>query len=193
MKLLSFFVIYIIFGIWNNVGAQGFFIPASELEPRYEKLPPVPYSSRPTFNQNQKQRIQKYIAVDGRFIPIIEERPLVMEDEQTDTLAPVVPEEIQVTESGAPQTDNKIAATVPESARSASVPQIQPETIFAVSAPQTDPVDVGLPSYRNRYAQYLSDLTLFQHGGFLPSNADLENTLAKMNSNEYRIMYQGEP
>ena len=85
----------------------GFFMPQAELQPRYEKLPPVPtlqpklpsareaYERRRAQQMQQMQRTKKspaavaarpvvrkvkeYIAVDGRFIPVYDESVVLSE------------------------------------------------------------------------------------------------------------------
>lgn len=102
MKKTAFFLITILIfasariGLSQNVPV-GFFMPQSELQPRYEKLPPVPTpqpklpSARAAYEQRRNQqnqaaninstaniqhpvsrKVKEYIAVDGRFIPIYE-------------------------------------------------------------------------------------------------------------------------
>lgn len=81
----------------RQMPAPSFFMPQSELAPRYEKLPQI----RPVYNTQEVsanrqvmpkmptlKRVKSYIAVDGRYIPVIEEddveETIALDDEEID-------------------------------------------------------------------------------------------------------------
>lgn len=81
----------------RQMPAPSFFMPQSELAPRYEKLPQI----RPVYNTQEVsanrqvmpkmptvKRAKSYIAVDGRYIPVIEEddveATVAIDDEEID-------------------------------------------------------------------------------------------------------------
>lgn len=94
--------------ISSKIEAQGFFIPQNEMQPRYEKLPPIriPQRGLPSAVRNnggsaatqtnqqpqviriKRRKISHYIAVDGRYIPVFAEEEAqsvqeTIEDSQT--------------------------------------------------------------------------------------------------------------
>lgn len=103
--------------ISSKIEAQGFFIPQNEMQPRYEKLPPIriPQSGLPSAirdeggsaatqtNQQpqvikvQQRKISHYIAVDGRYIP-------VFADEEPQS----VQEAVKDSQTAEEATDNKV-------------------------------------------------------------------------------------
>lgn len=177
MKRYIYFALFATVFCQTSIAFTDFFIPASELEPRYEKLPPVPNANayRATPSTSPNNRVQRYIPVDGRFIPVVEETPPEVDlTEQETPAAEPVAETVEVAEN--PVTP-------------AEAP-VQEEIFYAAMPPQTNPVDLSLPSYKNRYAQYLESLTALQYNGELPPNPELDATLSKLNSNDYVVVYK---
>ena len=62
-----------------------------------------------------------------------------------------------------------------------------------IVAPKTDAISPDLPSYRNRYSQYVNDLQVFHQTGLFPENKELNQALNKMNSTKDIIIYKGQP
>lgn len=103
--------------ISSKIEAQGFFIPENEIQPRYEKLPPIriPQRGLPSAVRNnggntatqanqqpqvikvQRRKISHYIAVDGRYIP-------VFADEEPQS----VQEAVKDSQTAEEATDNKV-------------------------------------------------------------------------------------
>lgn len=103
--------------ISSKIEAQGFFIPQNEMQPRYEKLPPIriPQRGLPSAVRNnggsaatqtnqqpqvikvQQRKISHYIAVDGRYIP-------VFADEEPQS----VQEAVKDSQTAEEATDNKV-------------------------------------------------------------------------------------
>lgn len=92
--------------ISSKIEAQGFFIPENEMQPRYEKLPPIriPQRGLPSAVRNnggntatqanqqpqvikvQRRKISHYIAVDGRYIPVFaDEEPQSVQEAVKDS------------------------------------------------------------------------------------------------------------
>lgn len=164
---------------------SGFFIPQKELEQRYEKLPPIPnggaYSNQPA--SIPEASATHYIAVDGRFIPVIENTsPVETNLAQSHQIQNQDMVEEQILAENPAPVETQVAAPVE--------PVVKEEVFFAAMAPQIEPVDVSAPSYKKRYAQYLESLQSFQLTGVMPNNPELEQTLSKLNSNEYVVYYK---
>lgn len=107
--------------ISSKIEAQGFFIPQNEMQPRYEKLPPIriPQRGLPSAVRNnggsaatqtnqqpqvikvQQRKISHYIAVDGRYIP-------VFADEEPQS----VQEAVKDSQTAEEATDNKVKKIV---------------------------------------------------------------------------------
>lgn len=103
--------------ISSKIEAQGFFIPQNEMQPRYEKLPPIRIPQRglpsavrsnggsaatqtnqqPQVIKVQQRKISHYIAVDGRYIP-------VFADEEPQS----VQEAVKDSQTAEEATDNKV-------------------------------------------------------------------------------------
>lgn len=161
-----FFYIFCICGASVSF-AQGFFIPATETAPRYEKLPPVTYNGPlPTAVEQNVQ----YIAVDGRFIPLMPETP---------------PQEESFTEPLAIVSDEPAENVALEPSVQNNPPENQPVLLV-----ESAPLDNGIPPYKNRYAQYLQYLAQFQTTKQMPPNPELETTLNKLNSNGYTVFFK---
>lgn len=183
-----------------------FFIPASELAPRFEKLPPIAtpnnyptpystYSASPAPNTSGK--VSRYIAVDGRYIPVYEEDPeadltavatqITTDFDDMEETAPITTvEEQPVQISPAP----KIPETLPAPTliiREAAV--ISPAKPASQNTQNTQ--NSQAPKYRNRYDQYLETLQIFQKNKQMPDNPELERTLAKLNSSHEIILFNG--
>ncbi len=212
-----------------------FFMPEQEFTARYEKLPPIPEISTaqpsaraqwearnnttdahaPKPQAASTRKPDRYIAVDGRYIPVY------------DTPEPVVND----TNETAPSTDQEPPETTTETAEAAPIlqenepllPQPAVSTVVEdIPAPEsvqadTLPLPAGAtataalptapavfstppaaamphpsePAYRKRYNQYLNDVQIFERSGQFPYNQDLETALSKMNSNRKISIYKG--
>ena len=229
---------------------SGFFMPQSELQPRYEKLPPVPAiqprlpSARAAYEQRSRQQLQnkghlqnvnnpqpaavqpvvirrkvkQYIAVDGRFIPVYEDEPsapTVQTASAPNTAQPDI--KPQTAENTSPEQNIAIPAEqniiLPPS-QTAFLPANQivssetPEPVQPITretqpvniadnsdvipqVPQVQNADPDLPSYRNRYAQYLGNLQIFHQTRQMPYDAELEKTLEKLSSGRKTVLFKG--
>ena len=177
MKRYIYFVLFATVFCQTSITFADFFMPASELEPRYEKLPPVPNAGAYKARQHNypSNHVRRYIPVDGRFIPVVEETPPAADlTEQEPPAAEPIAETVEVAE-------NPITPAESPS---------QEEIFYAAMPPQANPIDLSLPSYKNRYAQYLESLTALQYNGELPPNPELDATLSKLNSNDYVVVYK---
>lgn len=234
----------------SATGTSGFFMPQSELQPRYEKLPPVPAiqprlpSARAAYEQRSRQQLQnkghlqnvnnaqtaavqpvvirrkvkQYIAVDGRFIPVYEDEPsapTVQTASAPNTAQPDI--KPQTAENTSPEQNIAIPAEqniiLPPS-QTAFLPANQivssetPEPVQPITretqpvniadnsdvipqVPQVQNADPDLPSYRNRYAQYLGNLQIFHQTGQMPYDAELEKTLGKLSSSRKTVLFKG--
>lgn len=190
-----------------------FFIPKSELAPKYERLKPiVPVVRKLPAEQGgiaveQKinaptRRVNRYIAVDGRYIPIYEDveetEELESEENEYEEDDEEIENEVETLiapeQKAAPEAKEEFdfEEEEPEDFEPLlKVERAKPNKALAVRAPTFDPIDSSLPSYQNRYSQYLGHLLSFQHTKLLPYNPDLENTLNKMSSNEYVVVFRG--
>lgn len=123
--------------ISSKIEAQGFFIPQNEMQPRYEKLPPIriPQRGLPSAVRNnggsaatqtnqqpqvikvQQRKISHYIAVDGRYIPVFaDEEPQSVQEavEASQTAEATTDNEVKtVVESNPDITDKPAEATAP--------------------------------------------------------------------------------
>lgn len=188
MKRYIYFALFATVFCQTSIAFADFFIPASELEPRYEKLPPIPnanaYKATPSNNQNNP--VKRYIPVDGRFIPVVEETPPAtnLTEQETPATEPVA----EITETVEAVETTKPIETV--ETPTAEKSPAQEEIFYAAMPPQTNPIDLSLPPYKNRYAQYLETLKELQQTGNLPPNPELDATLLKLNSNDYVVVYK---
>lgn len=233
-----------------ETNAPGFFMPQSELQPRPEKLPPVPVvqprisSARAAYEQRRRQQLQnsgqfqnvntpqtaavqpvvirrkvkQYIAVDGRFIPVYEDEPSVPAV-QTDSAPKTAQPDIkpQTAENTSQEQNIAIPAEqniIPPPSQTAFLPANQivssetPEPVQPITketqpvniadnsdvipqVPQVQNADPDLPSYRNRYAQYLGNLQIFHQTGQMPYDAELEKTLGKLSSSRKTVLFKG--
>lgn len=198
-----------------------FFIPQNAMVQRVEKLPPinVPQRGLPSAvrantadkqNQTQaqnavqtqpRQKIIRYQAIDGRFVPIYAPTEEVaqtgIQPQSTGeasggnvTFEPVE-DELNIPETATansvfaePEADSNTAP-----ADVAKNPVATPKTTPIVKAPNAV-VQSGLPDYRNRYAQYLSDLRVFTQTKDFPQNEELNASLNKMDSNREVLIYK---
>lgn len=225
--------------VFSQEAENIFFIPQAELQPRYEKLPPIPSvqsklpSARAVYEQRHHQQVQnsqaqpaaiqsattkkvkQYIAVDGRFIPVYEEE-IITTAEQNLSKTDIMPadEQIAVIETNIAENhqQNEYFTPLPEQTSflpadeivfSETAEPLQPinrNTQIANNAsnavshpqpPQTSIVDQNLPSYRNRYNQYINNLQTFQQTGQMPYNTELEKTLSKLSSSRKTVLFKG--
>lgn len=61
-----------------------------------------------------------------------------------------------------------------------------------IEAPVTADIDDTLPKYKNRYAQYLNDLKIFQKNGKLPRNKELESMMQSLSKRREITLFEGE-
>ena len=123
--------------ISSKIEAQGFFIPQNEMQPRYEKLPPIriPQRGLPSAVRNnggsaatqtnqqpqvikvQQRKISHYIAVDGRYIPVfVDEEPQSVQEAVKDsqTAEEATDNKVKnIVESNPDITDKPAEATAP--------------------------------------------------------------------------------
>lgn len=219
LTLLSYPAVYRLYA-----AEPGFFIPQKELQPRYEKLPPINQpvvqpSAQDRLNKDNTpppaapvKKVSRYIAVDGRYIPIFEKETKSAEitpteetnlpddlaedtsakittdfdDEETTPAAESLPEKVIVSSSNE---DLPAPSEIkPVEINSVSLPETR-STVIA--APQADKINPDLPNYRNRYTQYLHSLQIFGQTGLLPASQELDDTLGKMNSNRFIKIFDG--
>ena len=191
-----------------------FFIPQNAMVQRVEKLPPINIPQRglpsavrsnPANVQNQtsqnaaetqpQQKIIRYQAIDGRFIPIYAPAEEVA---QTET-----PPQSTGEASGGNVTFEPVEddLNIPETATANSIlsePEAENTTEPALKTPVAKAsvkvpnavVQSGLPDYRNRYAQYLVDLQTFSQTKDFPPNEALNASLNKMDSNREVLIYK---
>lgn len=202
---------------------NGFFIPQKELTPRYEKLPPIALPAAtpsaadrikpktPNVQPVQK-RVSKYIAVDGRFIPIYEKQEassppedendvnLITQENNTEAVITTdfIDEESEDPIPNSFHSDNTdiVTQNISPLNKHDEIEDNQTAVERSPSPTQNEPQDdsgQSLPRYRYRYAQYLQDLQIFQQSGRFPYNDDLEKTLGKMTSNQSITLYQNTP
>ncbi len=160
----------------------------------------------------QQRKIIRYEAVDGRFIPIYapveqtaqNETPAQNADDQatggTVTFEPDEPDAMPETATAnsvfaEPEADNNQAPlntpSADELAKIKDMKQmaLNPQFLPPVKIP-TASVQSGLPNYRNRYAQYLTDLQVFSQTKKFPQNEELNASLNKMDSNREILIYK---
>jgi len=217
-----------------------FFMPEQEFTTRYEKLPPIPElspalpSARAQWEARNNQtnaaapqpqpaprgKPDRYIAVDGRYIPVYDtpepdvndttgdEPPANQETSETQTETAQLPQaEPVLPQPSVPDATEDLPA--PELAQDETLPPlpepIVPEPLPEPTLPETLPTapstfatppaistpDPSEPAYRKRYNQYLTDIQIFERSGQLPYNQDLETALAKMNSDRKISVYKG--
>lgn len=199
----------------NGLPAPAFFMPESELMPRYEKLPAIrpigqntnnyqPQTSQPV----HKSKPARYIAVDGRFIPVYDEETpenaelIASQDTSVDIdvdteaeIEPVIPTNVPVSnESFEPvtlqiQPEIEFVDIEPEPLDNEPVLPSSKNIKQKVNAPAFVAYDPEQAPYRNRYNQYLADLQTFEKTRTLPFNQELENTLSKLNSNQDILLF----
>ena len=195
MKRYIYFALFATLFCQTSIAFADFFIPASELEPHYEKLPPIPNSATYKAKQsvNPDNNIKRYIPVDGRFIPVVEK---TQAEENLTQQEPLVTEPVTETKETAETTKPVKTAEKPEEPKDLPIKKEdfhspnRIKNLYAPEAPKTNPIDLSLPSYKNRYAQYLETLKELQQNGNLPPNPELDATLSKLNSNEYVVVYK---
>lgn len=192
-----------------GVNNSEFFIPQNAMMQRVEKLPPinVPKRGLPSAvrsntatdknkqtaqlatKQTQPRKILRYQAIDGRFVPIYAP---IEETAQNDNNSEDTPES-----SGAnsvladSETDNNqaIENQILPDEQEAEQNNINADPLPTAKIP-TAVVQNGLPNYRNRYAQYLTDLQTFGQTKNFTQNADLNNALNKMDSDNEILIFK---
>lgn len=160
----------------------------------------------------QQRKIIRYEAVDGRFIPIYapveqtaqNETPAQNADDQatggTVTFEPDEPDAMPETATAnsvfaEPEADSNhppsvtLSADEMEKIKNLKQTVLNPKPLPPVKIP-TASVQSGLPNYRNRYAQYLTDLQVFSQTKKFPQNEELNASLNKMDSNREILIYK---
>lgn len=162
--------------------------------------------SRAVAQPTIRRKIKQYIAVDGRFIPVYDEN-VPAEPAADVQIAADTAQQSATTEI--PTSPNTVAATpapinLPMANELPPVNQSMPSSIsepsdvaqtpiqdITIVQPPTVETDPNLPSYRNRYGQYIADLQIFHQTGQMPYNAELEQTLDKLSSNRQTVLFKG--
>lgn len=163
----------------------GFFIPAKEMNRPAERLPQL---SSP--QKKSVARPARYIAVDGRFIPVVEKAPeiemdLLEEEEDDEDFSQTG----QNTESSL-ETENDVENDREETTVPADLPQ-NPKPVFEIYDDQTD--TTKLPPYKTRYNKYFAKLNVFQQNGSFPPDADFDQAMEKFKTRKKIILYNGVP
>lgn len=178
---MKYFIFAIVFVLCiATLQAQDFFVPSGAFSPTTEKLKPL--------NENQSQLSpysqRRYKVIDGHVFAIKDEVvPPPQEEEPAENPAVSSPELPLPAEPAALTT---VAEKIPTPVVETPVLQVP-----QISAPQTAPVDLKLPSYKNRYALYLKDLQTFQKTKQMPENKDLAAALKKLSEPREIVLFQG--
>ena len=170
--------------------AQGFFIPGYELEPKYEKLPPVKRENpkaQTLKDFNNKYEIEKYVLIDGVYSPVYKKRtvptPAVQSKEYSDEYHPqVIADDVHNKEEKVAIQTKKLEAETPYVAEHDDLMQDFAQVAF----------DEGAPMYRNIFAQYRLDAQEFRKTKKHPFNNNLDESLAKMASGNNIVIFSGE-
>lgn len=195
-----------------------FFIPQNAMVQRVEKLPPinVPQRGLPSAvrantadkqNQTQaqnavqtqpRQKIIRYQAIDGRFVPIYApaEAPSQTETKPQNTAETsggnviFEPVEDDLNTPGTTTANSVLSEPEGENSFTPNVETTKTPTTQALVKAPNAVVQSGLPDYRNRYAQYLTDLRVFTQTKEFPQNEELNASLNKMDSNREVLIYK---
>lgn len=155
--------------------AQDFFIPDGALPVVRDELKPLDKTLQ---NRASKYSQRRYKIIDGRVFAVEDEPQIVPEETPSESLRKSVAVEATPTEQ----------VTLPV-ASVETQPQPEPEPQNIILPPKVAAVDNKLPSYKNRYSFYLSDLQTFQKTGKMPANSDLENALKKLSSPRKDVLF----
>ena len=183
MKYFIFAIVFVFCA--STIQAQDFFVPNGAFMPTAEKLKPL--------NEDQQQLApysqRRYKVIDGRVFAIKDEPKEISQEPEalsTDTPDLKVPETALTLE---PLPSQNTVTTTPEPVLK-TVENLTVQTP-QVKAPSASPIDNKLPSYKNRYAQYLQDLQTFQKTKQMPENKELESTLEKLSEPREIVLFQG--
>lgn len=88
-----------------------------------------------------------------------------------------------------PVTLHEPAFLKPTAPQTEDVPQ---PPMAEIEAPVTQNFDNTLPTYKNRYTQYLNDLKIFQKTGKLPRNKELDSILQGLSKRREITLFEGE-
>lgn len=189
-----------------------FFMPQNEMRPRYEKLPPIvnPVQYEPNtaipldFEQNSEmesslpvKRVKRYIAVDGRYIPVFEDISELGEIQDFENIDEGEDEGSYV-EEVPPQLETKIVempvivedtVTGAENYNQSEISTLKQTTPTITALVETD--NSALPAYRRAYAKYLQDLHIFRSSKSFPYDEALDKVLQKMNSDNKIVIFEG--
>ncbi|MBO7097289.1 MAG: hypothetical protein J6W11_01450 [Alphaproteobacteria bacterium] len=190
MKYFIFAMLFI--GMSGSLAAQGFFIPNDAFAPSVEKLKPLDQEVEDQLSDFSQRR---YKIIDGRVIALPNEPQISTEDtedddiqQQADNNVPLLEEKPQQNIEVKKQQNTPLLSSQDiQKKPNASIPLLE----ITQPAPQ-DFESSDVPSYKNRYAQYLKSLKQFQKTGTLPENNELQATLNKLSGYNEFILYDGE-
>lgn len=188
---MKYFIFAILFTLsTTNLYAQDFFIPGNAFLPTEEKLQPLDKNLNDQFSRYDQRRYQ---IIDGRVIALenevekAEPEPKVfhatiepISETKDNNPQPNVSENV----IGSPLIDKKAVEEVKEEAPIVDIKHVS-------QPPKVASVDSKLPSYKNRYTLYVSDLQEFQKKGKFPENKDLNETLAKLSQPREIVLFEG--
>lgn len=202
--------------------AQGFFMPSGALSSAQDKLKPLNkdvekelsgYNQRrykvidgrviALPNEPQKaQEIEQESISENTVNPEPAYQMPVQDPTPTAEAEPVITPELQLSESDSfseptlaseeqtvqPAVLHEPAFLKPQAKQEDALQPIMPE----IEAPETAGIDDTLPKYKNRYAQYLNDLKIFQKNGKLPRNKELESVMQSLSKRREITLFEGE-
>lgn len=156
----------------NSVFAQDFFIPEGAMRSAVDHLEPLNQElQKQTSNYDQR----RYVIRDGRVFAV--ENEVIPETKQDEEELPSdETETTNVLESQPEQLAENVSDVIEETATKA--PQIL--------------IDQSLPSYKNRYAQYIEDLKVFQKTKALPENDELNDVLNILSKPQSSIIFENQ-
>jgi hypothetical protein len=194
-------------------GGLPFFMPKSELTPRYETLPPVVGQSVPvnrtapaqsqTPQVQKKKKLKSYALVDGRYIPVYEEiedtpNDSPETDDENDSAneqnAENMPEDVarQTDESQTAESNNETNAPIPleeQAVPTADNKLPKPKTDSNAFAPKPKADD--RPKYQQCYDQYAKDLKTFEKDKKMPENKELNRSLELLGKSRKEVLFEG--
>ena len=188
MKYFIFAMLFI--GMSGSLAAQGFFIPNDAFAPSVEKLKPLDQEVEDQLSDFSQRR---YKVIDGRVIALPNEPEISTDNDytdqqQADNNVPLIEQKPQQNIEVKQQQNTPLLSSQDiQKKPNASIPLLE----ITQPAPQ-DFESSDVPSYKNRYAQYLKSLKQFQKTGTLPENNELQATLNKLSGYNEFILYDGE-
>lgn len=131
-----------------------YFIPAQEIQPKQEKLPPIKYQ----YGEDETIATRSY---DNMPITKIADKNIV------------------------PQPSTADVPLTPDNSNDISEP-----TLNEVTLDLPDQSSKEIPDYQQKYQEYLRDIKKVAAGKKMPNNPQLQQDLAKMNSDERILIDQ---